>query len=386
MCVHTHKLSPVMIDRWMDRYVDYSCFKSRIHDLIDYTHTQPCCVLCCLDYSRFEARIHNLREQMMSSSITTATGAVHSSQRRSFYVRALFDYDGDVTMRGVSPALEFRFGDVLHVLNAVDADWWQARRVTAHTHAEQGSIGVIPSKRRLELKERARLKTVKTKSREKVSSTENRCLSGQEECLSYEAVCLQEVSYRRPLIILGPMKDRINDDLITEHPDKFASCVPHTTRPKRDYEVDGQDYHFVTSREQMEGDIQEQKFIEAGHYNTHLYGTSIQSVREVAEKGQHCILDVSGNAIRRLQQNQLHPIAIFIKPKSIHNLLELNKRQTEEQGRRTLERAMKLEQEFTEHFTAMVQGDTLEEVYSQVKQVILEQSGPHIWVPTQDKI
>ncbi len=34
------------------------------------------------------------------------------------------------------------------------------------------------------------------------------------------------VSYTRPVIILGPMKDRINDDLISEFPDKFGSCVP----------------------------------------------------------------------------------------------------------------------------------------------------------------
>lgn len=57
-----------------------------------------------------------------------------------------------------------------------------------------------------------------------------------------------------------------------------------TTRPKREYEVDGRDYHFVVSREQMEKDIQEHKFIEAGQYNNHLYGTSVQSVRQVAEK------------------------------------------------------------------------------------------------------
>lgn len=57
-----------------------------------------------------------------------------------------------------------------------------------------------------------------------------------------------------------------------------------TTRPKRDYEVDGRDYHFVDSREQMERDIQNHLFIEAGQYNDNLYGTSVASVREVAEK------------------------------------------------------------------------------------------------------
>lgn len=48
--------------------------------------------------------------------------------------------------------------------------------------------------------------------------------------------------------------------------------------------MDGRDYHFVASREQMEKDIQNHLFIEAGQYNDNLYGTSVASVREVAEK------------------------------------------------------------------------------------------------------
>uniref|UniRef100_A0A8C8ZGS3 Disks large homolog 1 n=1 Tax=Prolemur simus TaxID=1328070 RepID=A0A8C8ZGS3_PROSS len=332
------------------------------------------------EYSRFEAKIHDLREQMMNSSISSGSGSLRTSQKRSLYVRALFDYDKTKDSGLPSQGLNFKFGDILHVINASDDEWWQARQVTPD--GESDEVGVIPSKRRVEKKERARLKTVKFNSK-----TRDKGVSGQEEyVLSYEPVNQQEVNYTRPVIILGPMKDRINDDLISEFPDKFGSCVPHTTRPKRDYEVDGRDYHFVTSREQMEKDIQEHKFIEAGQYNNHLYGTSVQSVREVAEKGKHCILDVSGNAIKRLQIAQLYPISIFIKPKSMENIMEMNKRLTEEQARKTFERAMKLEQEFTEHFTAIVQGDTLEDIYNQVKQIIEEQSGPYIWVPAKEKL
>ncbi|XP_016364037.1 discs large homolog 1-like protein isoform X5 [Sinocyclocheilus rhinocerous] len=377
------------------------------------------------EYSRFEAKIHDLREQMMNSSISSGSGSLRTSQKRSLYVRALFDYDKTKDSGLPSQGLNFKFGDILHVVNASDDEWWQARQVTPQGEVEE--MGVIPSKRRVEKKERARLKTVKfnSKSREKGSLNDKRkknlfsrkfpfyknkeaseqetsdvdqhvtsnasdsesSYRGQEEyVLSYEPVCQQEVNYSRPVIILGPMKDRVNDDLISEFPDKFGSCVPHTTRPKRDYEVDGRDYHFVESREQMERDIQEHKFIEAGQYNSHLYGTSVQSVREVAEKGKHCILDVSGNAIKRLQVAVLYPIAIFIKPKSMENIMEMNKRLTEEQGRKTYDRAMKLEQEFMEHFTAIVQGDTLEEIYDQVKQIIEEQSGPYIWVQSKEKL
>lgn len=96
----------------------------------------------------------------------------------------------------------------------------------------------------------------------------------------------------------------------------------------------------------------------------------------------------------------------------------MNKRLTEEQGRKTFDRATKLEQEFTEHFTgeglvsrtsgasrrpaefvssasvvielrvlaAIVQGDTLEEIYEQVKQIIEEQSGSFIWVQSKEKL
>ena len=76
----------------------------------------------------------------------------------------------------------------------------------------------------------------------------------------------------------------------------------------------------------MEREIQARLFVEAGQYNGNLYGTSVASIREVAETGKHCILDVGGNAIKRLQIAGLHPIAVFIKPKSIEWIMDMNKR------------------------------------------------------------
>ncbi|XP_049648585.1 disks large homolog 4 isoform X3 [Accipiter gentilis] len=329
------------------------------------------------EYSRFEAKIHDLREQLLSSSLGSGSASLRSDPKRGFYVRALFDYDKAKDCGFLSQALSFRFGDVLHVLDASDEEWWQARHVLPP--GQPPDIGFVPSKRRVERREWTRLKA---KDRVPGSGSQGR----EDVVLSYETVTQMEVHYARPIIILGPTKDRVNDDLLSEFPDKFGSCVPHTTRPKREYEVDGRDYHFVASRERMEKDIQGHKFIEAGQYNSHLYGTSVQSVREVAEQGKHCILDVSANAVRRLQAAQLHPIAIFIRPKSLENVLEISKRVTEEQARKAFDRATKLEQEFTECFSAMVEGDSFEEIYHKVKRVIEELSGPYIWVPARERL
>ncbi|XP_016382435.1 disks large homolog 4-like [Sinocyclocheilus rhinocerous] len=262
------------------------------------------------EYSRFEAKIHDLREQLINSSLVSAAASLRSS-KRSFFIRALFDYDKTADGGFLSQALSFRFGDVLQVFDCSDEEWWQAGKLTPHGELEE--TGYIPSKRRWNFD----ISVVC------VCVCVCVCVSGRSEyVVSYETVIQAEVHYARPVIILGPSKDRVNDDLLSEFPDKFGSCVPHTTRPKREYEVDSRDYHFVPSREQMEKDIQSHRFIEAGQYNNHLYGTSVQSVRQVAEQqGKHCILDVSANAVRRLQAAQLHPIAIFIRPSSLQNIL-----------------------------------------------------------------
>ncbi|XP_024134184.1 disks large homolog 1 isoform X2 [Oryzias melastigma] len=337
------------------------------------------------EYSRFEAKIHDLREQMMTSSVSSSSTSLRSTQKRTLYVRALFDYEGSTSdLNTPSQVLPFHFGDILHVSSIGEDEWWPARHVSPPP-PNCPDVGVIPSRRRAERKERSRLKTIRVSRSQDRSDPDDK--AGQEEILlTYQPVMQQEVNYTRPVIVLGPMKDRINDDLISEFPSKFGSCVPHTTRPRREYEVDGRDYHFMASRELMEREIQEHKFIEAGQYNNHLYGTSIQSVKEVADKGKHCILDVSGNAIKRLQMAGIYPIAILIKPCSVENILEMNKRLSEEQARKAFDRALKLEQEFPEYFTAVVQGASLEDIHAQVKQIIEEQSGPYIWVPTKERL
>ncbi|KRZ79387.1 Disks large -like protein 1, partial [Trichinella papuae] len=354
------------------------------------------------DYYRFEAKIEQLRNVMIDQN--------SPQPRRELYVRALFDYDPSKDSGLPSRGLAFNYGDILHVTNACDDDWWQARK-RLKDGTEDG-YGIIPSKRRLwvEKRERSRRKQVNfgssrqssmsekhsgtkkqlslsrkfpfMKSKERLhEELENERL--EDYILSYQPVEQHYLNYVRPVIVLGALKDRINDDLTAEYPDNFACCVPHTSRPRREHEVDGRDYYFV-SREVMEHDIHNHLFIEAGQYNGNLYGTSIGSVRDVSEQNKHCILDVSGNAIKRLQLAGLYPIVIFIKPYGPGQLMEWNRRITEDDAVRVYQRCLQIEQEFGESFTAVVQGDVPEEIYERVKEVIRDQSGPVVWVPSQE--
>lgn len=136
----------------------------------------------------------------------------------------------------------------------------------------------------------------------------------------------------------------------------------------------------------MEDEVRRNQFIEAGQYMGNLYGTSINSVREVAEQGRHCILDVSGNAIHRLQSAGLYPIAVLVKPTGVQQLAEWDRHLTEDEAYKQLQRIQMIEQEFGSLFTAIVQGYALDDIASRVRQVISEHSRSLMWVPSSEQL
>lgn len=58
----------------------------------------------------------------------------------------MFDYDRAKDSGLPSQGLSFNYGDILHVTNASDDEWWQARRLGPD--GEEESRGVVPSKKR----------------------------------------------------------------------------------------------------------------------------------------------------------------------------------------------------------------------------------------------
>ncbi|CBY19989.1 unnamed protein product [Oikopleura dioica] len=324
--------------------------------------------------------------------------SIQTVAKKTLFVKALFDYDATLDSGLPSKGLSFKYGDIIHVTNATDPEWWQAQIVV---NSSDGS-GIIPSKHRVMRKERKRINQVKFNSTPKsleFFSIYEECQSQKEAqettkslnstdqqdewILSYEPVTQQKIDYVRPIVILGPMKDRILEDLIQDQPQKFGVCIPHTTRAPRANEVHGAlgSYYFI-AMEEMKRQKDLGLFFEVGIHNENLYGTSINSVKAVSSKGLHCVLDVRGDAIPELQKKSIYPIAIYIKPK----LSELNKRLTHDACIKIIQQGERVSAEFADCFTASVTGDTIEEIEESVLHVIKLHGGSEPWLPSGEMI
>ena len=75
--------------------------------------------------------------------------------------------------------------------------------------------------------------------------------------------------------------------------------VSHTTRPARDGEVDGRDYHFATN-ESFETMVANGDFLEWARVHDHSYGTSKKEVLPRLERGVDVVLDIDVQGAERI--------------------------------------------------------------------------------------
>ena len=109
----------------------------------------------------------------------------------------------------------------------------------------------------------------------------------------YEEVVQVEPFKHSCLVLVGAQgigRRSIKNRLIQMMPGEYGAPTPNTSRPMRDGEVDGKNYHFLR-REEMEADIKAGKYLEYGELNRNYYGTSFAALRAVMETRKICIID-----------------------------------------------------------------------------------------------
>ena len=106
--------------------------------------------------------------------------------------------------------------------------------------------------------------------------------------------------------------------------------VSHTTRPPRDGEADGVDYHFVTPAG-FSKMVDTGKFVEHASVHGNSYGTSCSSISQLLEDGLDVVLDIDVQGMSDVKASgQFDIVTIFILPPSMIELeSRLRKRQTD---------------------------------------------------------
>ncbi|MBW0148646.1 guanylate kinase [Marinobacter arenosus] len=102
---------------------------------------------------------------------------------------------------------------------------------------------------------------------------------------------------------------------------KLGVSVSHTTRPKREGEQDGVNYHFVT-RDSFESMIGRGDFLEHADVFGNYYGTSHTWVRETLAKGRDVILEIDWQGAVQVRRLMPECVSIFIVPPSSEVLRE----------------------------------------------------------------
>ncbi|NXT57297.1 ZO3 protein, partial [Pluvianellus socialis] len=286
----------------------------------------------------------------------------------SFYIRTHFDFEKD-TPSGLS----FVRGDVFHVLDTMyqgRLGSWLAVRMGRDL--QEQDKGIIPNRSRAEqiaslesvlkatssanpsgaraefwkLRGLRGAKKMLRKSREDLSA-----LTKQGHYPPYERVVLKEASFKRPVVILGPIADIAMQKLSTELPELFeiAPSVPR----------DGASSKVI----------------------------KLDSVRQIAEKDKHALLDITPSAVERLNYVQYYPVVVFCEPESRQGIKAMRQwlaPDSRKSSRRLYAQASKMKKYCSHLFTATVSlSGSSNAWYQAIKDIVRMQQSQPVWTTAE---
>jgi guanylate kinase len=147
--------------------------------------------------------------------------------------------------------------------------------------------------------------------------------------------------------------------------------VSATTRKKREHEVEGVDYFFISEAE-FKKKIQNNEFVEWELFYDYYYGTFRSFIDSRINNGKSVILEVDVHGALEIKRIYPDAILIYIAPPSLEELLiRLKKRQTEneEDLRKRIERA-KMELSHKDKFDYFIVNNDLNIAYYEIKVLI----------------
>uniref|UniRef100_A0A673CX59 MAGUK p55 subfamily member 5-A-like n=1 Tax=Sphaeramia orbicularis TaxID=375764 RepID=A0A673CX59_9TELE len=316
------------------------------------------------------------------------------------HVKAHFDYDpsDDPYVPCRELGLSFQKGDILHIISQSDPNWWQAYRDGDEDN--QPLAGLVPGKSFQQQREAMKqtieedkepekpgklwcAKKNKRKRKKLLYNTHRNDDMDNDEILTYEEMALyhQPANRKRPIALIGPTscgQAELRQRLLNNQPERFAGAVPHTTRNRREGELSGRDYHFV-SRQTFEAELAAGKLIESGEFEKNLYGTSTDSVRQVINTGKICVLCLHTQSVYTKAKIN---VTVVDPPETSASLMCICVCSTQpEELRDIIEKAREMEQSCGHLFDAVIVNTDQDKAYNELLRLINKLDTEPQWVP-----
>ncbi|KAM7541211.1 hypothetical protein Aperf_G00000029060 [Anoplocephala perfoliata] len=321
------------------------------------------------------------------------------------YVRAMFNYnpEEDELIPCSQAGIKFHVGDILQIISKDDHNWWQARLWGSDP---QSPAGLIPSP---ELQEwcatnhavefshghnsqqvvncgswfMRKKRGNHSSGRSSNDRTRHSFIYDQLDLFTYEEVVRLPTFRRRTLVLLGAHgvgRRHIKNCLIQSAPDKYAYPIPHTTRAPRKDEVYGKNYYFVTQEEMMR-DITNNEYLEYGTHEQAMYGTKLDTIRQIHAAGLIAILDVEPQALKVLRTAEFAPCVIFIAAPDLNTIFSDLNCPNDGSLERLARESQLLEQHFEHFFDMKIVNNDMEETIIKLQTGIEDFQTRPQWIP-----
>lgn len=147
--------------------------------------------------------------------------------------------------------------------------------------------------------------------------------------------------------------------------------ISHTTRPPRDKEIDGYNYHFIDTDKFKQMDMAG-IFLESAEVFGNLYGTSQDSVKKMLDEGHDVVLEIDWQGAEQIKERFPDAISIFILPPSIEALKQRLTSRGQDSDDVIAHRMDKAITELKHHHKAdfLVVNDDFEEALKSLKAIV----------------
>ena len=169
-------------------------------------------------------------------------------------------------------------------------------------------------------------------------------------------------------------KGAIRQKLLEDKDMNLFFSISETTRPKKEGEIDGKDYYFVTHKD-FANSVKNRESLEYTEFNGYYYGTPKAQVEFLTDKGKNVLIEVEAQGVGPIKLNIPDSVAFFVMPTSFEELEkqihEIYKDDEADVNRR-LNKA-KMDMEIAPLFRNIVYNDDVDKAVADIKKVVMKE-------------